>query len=123
MRTRILVVAALLAASSSAEAAMPLQVFLAKAQALQQKGMLALFSSDLKLLKNEVHAATESLRAERLTAKAAGRPQAYCPPVDSGSMSSDELLAAFRQIPPAQRARMDVKDGMRTILARKFPCR
>lgn len=122
MRTRLLVAVALAVIPAAAEAAMPLPVFLAKAEALQQKGMMALFSGDLKLLKNEIHAATESLRAERLAAKAAGKPQAYCPTQDSGSMSSDQLLAALRQIPAGQRARMDVKDGMRTVLARKFPC-
>jgi len=123
MRAGWVLAAALLAASGAAAQAMPLPVFLQKAEALQKKGMLALFSSDLSVLKNEVHAATESLRAERLAAKRAGRPQAYCPTQESGSMNSDELLAALRQIPPAQRAHMDVKDGMRTILARKFPCR
>jgi hypothetical protein len=123
MRPWLLAAALAVALAGAAEAAMPLPVFLQKAEALEKKGMLALFSSDLGLLKNEVHAATEALRAERLAARAAGRAQAYCPPRDSGSMTSDALLAALRQIPPAQRAHMDVKDGMRTILARKFPCR
>ena len=122
MRMRFLAAAALFTAASSAAAAMPLPVFLQKAEALEKKGMLALLSGDLKLLKGEVQAATERLRAERLAAKAAGRRPAYCPPQDSGKMSSDELLAGLRQIPPAQRARMDVKDGMRTFFARKFPC-
>lgn len=123
MRTGLVVAAAVLADWGAAAQAMPLPVFLDKADALQRKGMVALFSSDLSLLKNEVRAATEALRAERLAAKRAGRPQAYCPTQEGGSMNSDELLAALRQIPPAQRAHMDVKDGVRVMLARKFPCR
>lgn len=111
-----------LGAAGAAEA-MPLPLFLAKAEALQKKGMMAMFSSDLGLLKKEVIGATEALRRERLAAKAAGRPQAYCPTQEGGKMSSDELLAGLRQIPPAQRARMDVKDGMRAFFARKYPCR
>jgi hypothetical protein len=123
MRAGWVVAAAVLAASGAAAEAMPLPVFLDKADALQRKGMLAIFSSDLSLLKNEVRSATESLRAERLAAKRAGKPQAYCPTQEGGSMNSDALLAALRQIPPARRTRMDVKDGVRTMLARKFPCR
>lgn len=115
--------AAVLALSPTAAMAMPLPVFLDKAGALEKKGMLAMFSSDIGLLKKEVMAATQALRAERIAAKAAGKPAAYCPPEAGASMNSNELLAAMRQIPPAQRAHMDVKDGMRVFLARKFPCR
>jgi hypothetical protein len=123
MRAAVAMAAAVLAGWGAVAQAMPLPVFLQKAEALQRKGPLALFSSDLSLLKNEVRAATEALRAERLAAKRAGKPQAYCPTQEGGSMNSDELLAALRRIPPAQRAHMDVKEGVRDMLARKFPCR
>jgi hypothetical protein len=123
MRGWLPLIAGLSMIPAAAQAAMPLPVFLQKAEALEKKGMLALFSGDLATLKNEVRSATEALRTERLAAKRSGRPQAYCPTQEGGSMNSDELLAALRQIPPAQRAHMDVKEGMRTILARKFPCR
>lgn len=109
--------------TGSAAGAMPVSVFLAKADALQKKGPMALFSGDIKVLKGEMGSASAALRAERAAAKATGRPQAYCPPEGSTSLNSNELLAAFRQIPPAQRARMEVKDGLRNLLARKYPCR
>jgi hypothetical protein len=108
-------------ASDGAEA-MPVSVFLQKADALQARGMLALFASDYKLLKTEVTNASAQLRAERLAARAAGRRPAYCPPQDQGSLDSNELLAAFRNIPPAVAARTEVKDALRALLARKFPC-
>jgi hypothetical protein len=81
-----------------------------------------LFASDYKLLKAEVTNASAQLRAERLAARAAGRRPAYCPPQDQGSLDSNELLAAFRTIPPAVAARTEVKDALRALLARKFPC-
>jgi hypothetical protein len=102
--------------------AMPVSTFLQKAEALQARGMLALFASDYKLLKAEVTNASAQLRAERLAARAAGRRPAYCPPQDQGSLDSNELLAAFRTIPPAVAARTEVKDALRALLARKYPC-
>ncbi|HEX8261651.1 MAG TPA: hypothetical protein VF547_02130 [Allosphingosinicella sp.] len=102
--------------------AMDVASFLAKADALQKKGMMALMSSDYKLLKNEIVTHSQTLRNERLAAQKAGRRPAYCPPAKSG-LKSDEILAAFRSIPAAQRPRTDVKDALRALLARKFPCR
>jgi hypothetical protein len=102
--------------------AMDVATFLAKADALQKKGMMALMSSDYKLLKNEIVAQSQVLRQERLAAQRAGRKPAYCPPEKTG-LKSDEILAAFRSIPAAQRPKIDVKDALRALLARKYPCR
>ena len=96
--------------------------FLRKADALEKKGMMALFSSDLKVLKAEVQTAGEQLRAERLAAQKAGRKPAYCPTGKSG-IGAKELLAHLRTVPPAQRSRLQVKDGLRSLLVRKYPCR
>jgi hypothetical protein len=123
MRKAAIVAMGLLAGLTAGGAeAMPVSTFLQKADALQAKGMLALFASDYKLLKTEVTNASAQLRAERLAARAAGRRPAYCPPGDQGSLDSNELLAAFRTIPPAVAARTEVKDALRALLARKFPC-
>jgi hypothetical protein len=119
---KLILGAFLIAAPLSAASAMPVSEFLTKADALQKKGMMALFSSDYKTLKSQVEAASGALRKERTAAKAAGRPQAYCPPAKSG-LNSNEILASFRSIPPAQRGRTDVKDALRSLLARKYPCR
>ncbi|MEA3061651.1 MAG: hypothetical protein QOJ94_1432 [Sphingomonadales bacterium] len=117
-----LTAALILALAPAGAEAMPVSLFLQKAEALQAKGMLALFASDYKSLKAEVTNASAQLRAERLAARAAGRRPAYCPPQDQGSLDSNELLAAFRTIPPAVAARTEVKDALRALLARKFPC-
>jgi hypothetical protein len=102
--------------------AMDVATFLAKADALQKKGMLALMSSDYKLLKNEIVSQSQVLRGERLAAERAHRRAAYCPPAKS-DLNSNEILAAFRTIPAAQRPRIQVKDALRALLARKYPCR
>jgi hypothetical protein len=123
MRKSWALTAAIVAALAPAGAqAMPVSTFLQKAQALQARGMLALFASDYKTLKSEVTNASAQLRAERLAARAAGRRPAYCPPEDQGSLDSNELLAAFRTIPPAVAERTEVKDALRALLARKYPC-
>lgn len=102
--------------------AMTVATFLAKADRLEKRGVRALFSSDLGLLKNEVRTAAASLRAERIAAQRAGRPQAYCPPQAGTPMGSRELLAHFRSVPPAQRERTEVRDALRSFMSRKYPC-
>jgi hypothetical protein len=112
----------LLAFSSAAAAQnMPLQTFLSKGEALNKKGPLALFSGDLKLLKREMQASANQLKAERLAAVKAGKRPAYCAP-NGTPLSSDEILAHFRSIPPAARARMTSKDGFRSLMVKKHPC-
>jgi hypothetical protein len=112
----------LVATPLSALNAMNVRVFLEKADALQRRGIGALFSADYRLLKREVEANMQALRAERLAAERAGRRGAYCPPAKP-SLDSNEILSAFRTIPEAQRERIEVKDALRALMARKYPCR
>lgn len=102
---------------------MALPQFLAKATALEKKGAMAIFSGDLKLLQREIAASAGALRAERLAAVKAGGKAAYCPPAKGGSIGAKELLTHFRAIPAAQRNGMQVRDGMRSFMIAKFPCR
>ncbi|MEA3051502.1 MAG: hypothetical protein QOG72_405 [Sphingomonadales bacterium] len=122
MKKKLLAAVLLAAAPIAAADAMDVATFLAKADALQKKGMLALMSSDYKLLKSEIVANSQVLRNERLAAERAHRRAAYCPPAKS-DLNSNEILAAFRTIPAAQRPRIQVKDALRALLARKYPCR
>ena len=100
--------------------AMPVAQFLAKADALQKKGAMALFSSDIGLLKREIQNSAKQLRAEQDAAKKAGRTPATCLP-DKASMNSNEILAHFRSIPPQQRA-MPVKAAFAGLMRKKYPC-
>jgi hypothetical protein len=101
---------------------MPLPQFLAKATALEKKGAMAIFSGDLKLLQKEIASSAGALRTERLAAAKAGRKAGYCPPEKGVQIGAKEILNHFRSIPAPQRERMQVRDGMRHFMARKFPC-
>jgi hypothetical protein len=118
---KFLIAAACVILPVTAVHAMSVAAFLQKAEALEKKGAMALFSRDVGLLKNEVKGASNALKEERLAAQRAGRQPAYCPP-EKASLNSTELLAHFRAIPPAQRERTEVKDALRSLMARKYPC-
>jgi hypothetical protein len=100
---------------------MPVSQFLADAEALQKKGAMALFSSDLRLLKQEIQNSGKQLRAEQKAARQAGRTPATCMPAKA-SMNSNELLAHFRSIPAEQR-NMPVKAALAGLMRKKYPCR
>lgn len=118
---RLVLVIALVLIPVAALQAMTVATFLEKADALERRGMTAMFSSDIRLLKAEVKNAGAALRAERLAARAAGRRPAYCAP-ERIPLKSSDLLAHLRAIPPAQRQRMEFRDAMRLMLARRYPC-
>ncbi len=99
---------------------MPVAQFLAKAEALQKKGAMALFSGDISLLKREIQNSGKQLRAEQIAAQKAGRKPATCMPAKA-SMNSNELLAHFRSIPAEQR-NMPVKAGLAGLMRKKYPC-
>jgi hypothetical protein len=108
---------------ASAAPAMPVSVFLTKADALKARGALALFSSDYGLLKSEIVSNMTTLRNERLVAVKSGAKPAYCPTEASGRMDVDEVLSAMNAVPAADRSRTEVKEALRQHLAQKFPCR
>ncbi|MGL5837984.1 MAG: hypothetical protein ACRCY3_05715 [Sphingorhabdus sp.] len=100
--------------------AMDADTFYTKGVALKKKGGAALFSSDLKLLQNEMKAASVSVKAENAKAKAAGKPL-YCPPANA-KMGSEQALDEFGKIPQSRRKALTTKQAWREILIRKFPC-
>jgi hypothetical protein len=122
MKFKLFAATLLLALPLGAAHAMTIEAFLQKATALESKGMMALFSSDFKVLKREMETAGAQLRAERLATLKAGGKVSYCPPPKS-SLDAKEVLTHFRSIPQAQRARMPIKEGLRSLLTRKHPCR
>lgn len=119
MKTFVLATA-LAAIPLTTAAAMPLSQFLPKAEALKRKGAMALFSSDLKIIKREMQTSTGQIRAERLAAVKAGRRPDFCPPAKT-AIDADELLNHLRAIPAGQRG-MPFKAAYKSFLVRKFPC-
>lgn len=106
----ILLLTTLSAGAANAQS-MPVSTFLAKADALKKKGAMALFSSDINLLKKEGMNSAAALRAERLQAIKAGKKPAFCPPEKGGSLNSGELLTHLQSIPAPQRSRMPMKEA------------
>jgi hypothetical protein len=100
--------------------AMSVADFVAKADALKAKGMAAMFSSDVGLLKAEIAAAATGYRADLN----AGKPPRSCPPPKgSAKLSSDELMANFRTLLPAQRATTSVRAAFANYMVKRFPCK
>ncbi len=120
---RLLVIALGAVMLNSAAAAMPVSTFLTKAEALKKKGPLALFSGDLKLLTKQVKADAGKIREERLAAKAAGKPTAFCPPESGSKLTDKDILAAMQAVPVGDRARTDSRLALRNFLARRYPCK
>lgn len=116
----IAVLAAQLPLTPSFGQSMPVSEFLAKADALQKKGPLALFSGDIGKLKAEVVNSGKQLRAEQTGARKAGRKPATCMP-EKASVNSNELLAHLRSIPPAERG-MPIKAAFADLMRKKYPC-
>ncbi|MGB7374354.1 hypothetical protein [Pontixanthobacter sp.] len=118
----LLAPAILLASPLAAKAGdMNLAVFIPKAERLIEKGALALFSSDMKVLKGEVEGASADYRARITRDKAAGRTPHSCPPA-KGSMNSEELMAHFTSYPQSRRANVTVRTAFFALMKQKYPC-
>jgi len=114
--------AALLCAALPAQA-MTVAEFLAKAHALQSRGIFAMGSPDIKLLQDEVAGIRTAYRADLASAAAAHRPPHSCPPPPGQSkMSSTEFVAELERIPVAQRG-ISMRTAFYAIMRRKYPCR
>lgn len=123
MRVKLIVAAiALLVPAMASAQSMGAEVFFQKAQALQRKGMMAMFSGDVKKLMKEAKAAGESARAQRLATLRAKEKPRYCPPAGSQRMGSDEFMQRLGAVPRADRIRINMTEAMIRILAVKFPC-
>jgi hypothetical protein len=123
MRLKLLMAAVMLTVPAMASAqSMNAETFFQKATALQRKGMMALFSSDVKKLMKEAKAAGETARAQRLAALKSQQQPRYCPPPGSQRLGSDEFMQRLGALPRADRMRIDMTEAMIRILTVKFPC-
>ena len=102
---------------------MRLDTFLEKADRLEKRGPLALFSDDLDILKSEVEASARQYRARIAADREAGRSPHSCPPERGGAkLGSDELLRHFRSYPASRRTSLTVRQGFFDLMASRFPC-
>ncbi|MCY7339306.1 MAG: hypothetical protein LH465_05060 [Sphingomonas bacterium] len=94
-----------------------------RAEALQKKGPLAVFSGgEIKALMGEAKAAGQKSGANRAAALKAGQKPRYCPPPPPVRMGNTEFMAGLSAIAPPDRARIDMTEAMTRIMMRKYPC-
>lgn len=117
----VVVVALALPVVAHAQGRMTLDTFLEKAERLERRGMLALFSSDFGLLKGEVDDAFDEYKGELAADREAGRTPHSCPP-SGDSVTSDQLLEHFRSYQESRRPSITVRAAIRDMMARRYPC-
>lgn len=113
-------VLALSAPALAAGGEMSIATFLAKADALKAKGMMALFSPDIKALRGEGEAAGAAYKVRLEAERKAGKPSS-CPPKGT-TISSEQMLAFLRTYPEAARPRTTMKTAIADYFIRTWPC-
>jgi hypothetical protein len=111
-------------ASAASAQNMPLTTFVERGTKLEKKGPMALFSrGEITALQTEMQAANKAVTAEYQANKKSGAKQAFCPVKGQAfQLGAKELLAQLRAVPAAQARTMTTTDGMRHLLAKRFPC-
>jgi len=118
----VLIGCATLVASSPVVAQnMPLSVFMPKVEKLQSSGMMAMFSSEVKVVTSEVKAGFKDYRADLKLETSTGHPSS-CPP-EKVPVDSNELLKSFATVPREQRANTTVKQAVGRYMAQHYPCK
>lgn len=118
---RLALIALLIAAPAmAATGEMSVATFLSKADALKAKGLMALGSPDIKLLRDEGQAAGMAYGARLQQERAVGRPSS-CPP-KGARPSSNEVLSHLRTYPSEKRAGLTMKAAMADYFIKTYPC-
>lgn len=110
-----------LASPAMASGDMSVATFLSKVDALKAKGLGALGSPDIKLLRTEGEAAGANYRARLEGDKKAGKPPHSCPPKKT-KMSSDQFISHLRTYPAAARPKTTVTTAVFDLMKKRYPC-
>lgn len=98
---------------------------LTKSDALEKRGMLAVFSSDLRLIKAEAQRDVDAFAVQLRTARNAHRTLPACPPESSDgwkiAFDTEEVLRYYRSIPPQQRG-ISSRQAFAEFMRIKYPC-
>lgn len=100
---------------------MSAEAFSRRADALRARGPIALLSPDLKHLQAAAEAAGDELHEEHAAELAAGGHKDYCSPT-STYLRPRELIEGMHAIPATKLEHMDLKQAMRAIFERNYPC-
>lgn len=112
----------LAAPAQAAPGDMDIATFLTKSEALKRRGVFALGSRDIAVLRGEVTAAGQAYRARIRADRDAGRPPHSCPP-ERANLNAEDFLAHLRGYPAATRPRVTVRAAFADLMARRYPCR
>jgi hypothetical protein len=124
MRVRALALAGALLTVPTLAPAITVAEFLAKAEALKAKGMMAMMSPDLPVVRGEMQAATTAYRTDVDAARAKGGTDLGCPPPKGqAKINSDTIMADLAAIPKAAQARTTVKAALYDVMRKRYPCR
>lgn len=119
---RLTLLALLLAAPAAANTGeMSVAAFLSKADALKAKGLMALGSPDIKLLRAEGQAAGMAYGVRLQQERASGKPSS-CPP-KGARPSSNDVLDHLRTYPATKRPSTSMKAAMADYFIKNYPCR
>jgi hypothetical protein len=122
-RAALLLTLGTLAAAAPALAAggeMSVATFLAKADALKAKGLMALGSSDIGLLRAEGQAAGQAYKLRLEAERKVGNPSS-CPPKGTRP-SSGQIMTHLRTYPEPARPRTTMKTAIADYFIRTWPC-
>ncbi len=100
---------------------MTVATFLGKYEALKKKGLFALGSPDVGVLKAEGQAAGEAYTARLKADRAAGRPPHSCAP-SGGRLSQSEFISGVQKYPVGSRGQVSLKMAVADLMRKKYPC-
>lgn len=122
MNARLFLAGVALMVPAVAQAAeMSLASFLAKADSLEAKGILAIGSLDIAVLKGEMQRVGKAYRADINAQAAARKPAHSCPPPKI-TMSSDDIMTELRKVPVPKRTAITVRTAFYDVMKRRYPC-
>ena len=122
MRRSMVAAALALLVLPMAAQAMTVDDFLAKAAALKAKGVAAMMSPDLGLLRGEIKTVADAYRADIDADKASGKKPRSCPPPKGqAKIDSNTLIGSFQTIPEGKRG-MSVKTAFYSFMDKRYPC-
>ena len=110
-----------LASPAAAETQMTAGQFLDKANALEAKGMMAMLSPDVKILRGTGKAAGKEYRAMLKRQKANGQNPHSCPP-GKGKLNGSDMKAHLSSLSAAQKAQ-PFQAAFFSLMKKKYPCR
>ncbi len=114
---RFWILASLAAAIASPASAITVQEFITRGESLESLGPLALLSPEYKALHGEFHPALMAWRAQVKKAQ----PPVCAPP--KIRLMDDDIMVLVREVPPAERTKIEVLPAVIRQLNLRYRCK